>query len=67
MPVTHPDVPFPLTPVPAKKQRYCADCGALVTHRAWSPYWCPKHDKERVDRISAQMAKLAESFGIKEA
>ena len=36
--------------------RTCIEAGC--TRRAgtlWGPYWCPEHDKERLDRISAQM------------
>lgn len=25
----------------------------------WGPMWCPKHDQERLDRVSTQMADLA--------
>jgi hypothetical protein len=24
----------------------------------WGPYWCPKHDKERLDRISAAFDQM---------
>lgn len=24
----------------------------------WGPYWCPEHDKERLDRISAQFEEM---------
>jgi hypothetical protein len=24
----------------------------------WGPYWCPEHDKERLDRISASFAEI---------
>ena len=24
----------------------------------WGPYWCPKHDQERLDRITLQMEEL---------
>lgn len=25
----------------------------------WGPHWCPEHDVERLDRISASMDRLA--------
>jgi len=28
----------------------------------WGPYWCPEHDKERLDRISASFAEIERSF-----
>lgn len=28
----------------------------------WGPYWCPVHDKERIDRISASLDEIAASF-----
>jgi hypothetical protein len=24
----------------------------------WGPYWCPEHDKQRLDRISLQLENL---------
>jgi hypothetical protein len=29
---------------------------AAGTH--WGPLWCPEHDKERLDRISAQLEAI---------
>lgn len=55
-------IPFDLTPVPFKQQRACVDCGAIVTHKAWSPYWCPRHDLIRINRITRQMEELAAKF-----
>lgn len=40
--------------------RRCAEqpCDeAAGTH--WGPYWCPAHDKERLDRVSAGFASIA--------
>lgn len=40
--------------------RRCAEqpCDeAAGTH--WGPYWCPAHDKERLDRVSAGFARIA--------
>jgi hypothetical protein len=28
----------------------------------WGPYWCPRHDEERLDRISASLESIAASF-----
>lgn len=28
----------------------------------WGPYWCPEHDKERLDRISASLDQIMEQF-----
>ncbi len=28
----------------------------------WGPYWCPEHDQERLDRISAQLKALIEEW-----
>jgi len=28
----------------------------------WGPYWCPDHDAERLDRISAGMRSILEEF-----
>lgn len=30
----------------------------------WGPYWCPEHDKERLDRISASLEAIVASFPI---
>lgn len=27
----------------------------------WGPYWCPEHDKERIDRISRQFDDILAS------
>ena len=24
----------------------------------WGPYWCPEHDKERLDRISRNLVEI---------
>lgn len=29
----------------------------------WGPYWCPEHDKERLDRITGQMDEIMSQFG----
>lgn len=26
---------------------------------SWGPYWCPEHDEERLNRISASLSDLA--------
>lgn len=28
----------------------------------WGPYWCPAHDEERLDRITASLEDIAASF-----
>jgi hypothetical protein len=28
----------------------------------WGPYWCPEHDKERLDRISDQLDAIGRTF-----
>lgn len=28
----------------------------------WGPYWCPDHDKERLDRISDAFDEIAAAF-----
>ena len=41
-------------------ERICVEPGCL--NRAgghWSPYWCPVHDAERVDRIGRQLEAVA--------
>ena len=30
----------------------------------WGPYWCPTHDRERLDRISANLDAMAEVMGV---
>ena len=29
---------------------------------SWGPYWCPKHDKDRLDHVSAGFARIANSL-----
>lgn len=29
----------------------------------WGPHWCPDHDMERIERISAQMKDLQRAAG----
>lgn len=42
---------------PSGRDCYVDDCpepaGTL-----WGPYWCPEHDRERIDRISQQLDEL---------
>lgn len=28
----------------------------------WGPYWCPEHDKDRIDRISASLEAISSSL-----
>jgi hypothetical protein len=27
----------------------------------WGPYWCPDHDRERLNRIAASLTRIAET------
>lgn len=38
-----------------------AGCGAEAG-TLWGPFWCPEHDKERLDRISASFAEIEAQF-----
>jgi hypothetical protein len=29
----------------------------------WTPHWCPKHDQERIERITQQMQDLQSALG----
>lgn len=29
----------------------------------WGPYWCPDHDRERLDRIDGQLQDLKRQIG----
>ena len=53
---------IPLKPVKGKP-RPCDTCGKPVTQYRWSPYWCPKHDIERMERIDKTFAKIATALG----
>jgi hypothetical protein len=28
----------------------------------WGPYWCPEHDKERLDRVSSSLDKIMDDL-----
>lgn len=28
----------------------------------WGPYWCPAHDKERLDRVREQLTEIADKL-----
>lgn len=46
--------------------RECIEYGChepAGTH--WGPMWCPDHDRERPNRISAQLDNIAASFGVR--
>ncbi len=30
----------------------------------WGPYWCPVHDKKRLDGISSSLDDIAAHFGL---
>lgn len=39
--------------------RVCIEVGCDAPAGTWwGPYWCPEHDKERLDRISGQLEAL---------
>ena len=43
--------------------RVCIETGCSEAAGTWwGPYWCPTHDKERLDRVSAQFEDIAASF-----
>lgn len=41
-------------------ERGCEEAAGTL----WGPYWCPEHDKERLDRISASLEEIAGSFEV---
>lgn len=44
-------------------ERTCIEAGCNeVAGTPWGPYWCPAHDEERRNRISAQLNDLAYEF-----
>jgi hypothetical protein len=34
---------------------------------AWGPYWCVKHNVERLNRVSTEIAQLRAAFGRRES
>ena len=47
----------------APSGRTCIERGcdtAAGTH--WGPMWCPEHDMERLDRITASLESIMEEF-----
>jgi hypothetical protein len=39
--------------------RICIESGCeLDAGTLWGPYWCPEHDRERLDRVSAEFEAL---------
>ena len=39
--------------------RICVEHGCPeAAGTLWGPYWCPDHDKERLDRITASLESL---------
>ncbi len=42
-----------------------ADCN-LSAGTKWGPYWCPDHDRDRLNRVSASMDEIAASFDAAE-
>lgn len=44
--------------------RICIETGCQnEAGTPWGPYWCPRHDRERLDRISAQLDALQRGTG----
>jgi hypothetical protein len=46
----------------------CAECGCKITAENkgdWSPYFCKPCDKERVERVSKQMAEIVKQMAEK--
>lgn len=40
--------------------RTCIEAGCMsAAGTLWGPYWCPEHDKQRLDRVSDQLHALA--------
>ena len=35
-------------------ERGCQEAAGTI----WGPYWCPEHDRERLDRITASLEAL---------
>lgn len=45
-----------------KSWRTCIEDGCTAAAgTAWTPYWCPEHDVERQDRITAQLESLVQA------
>jgi hypothetical protein len=43
--------------------RECIESGCVEpAGTAWGPYFCPEHDVERLDRISASLESIASSL-----
>ena len=38
--------------------RHCYEGCPEPAGTLWGPYWCPEHDRERIDRISQQLDEL---------
>lgn len=39
--------------------RTCIESGCdKAAGTMWGPLWCPDHDRERLDRIGAQLARI---------
>lgn len=48
--------------------RECIETGCSEpAGTGWGPYWCPGHDKARLDRISASLEGIAASERFEEA
>jgi len=56
--MSHPNcIPFHVCQKPSG--RTCVEEGCdLPAGTLWGPFWCPRHDQERLDRISASLEDL---------
>lgn len=48
--------------VPSNKPCYEKDC-TEPAGTLWGPHWCPDHDQERIERITAQMKDMQAALG----
>lgn len=45
--------------------RVCVESGCLNPAGTWwGPHWCPLHDKERLDRISASLESIVAGISV---
>lgn len=42
--------------------RLCVEGCGQPAGTWWGPYWCPEHDMERLDRISASFAAIEQQM-----
>ena len=66
--MAHPNCHGPAGHVCAKasgRKCYERECGEPAG-TPWGPLWCPAHDEERLDRISASLDAIAGNFTKRE-